>query len=81
VTISKRFSLGHVLGKLDVNDIIRIYNPALAATKEANFDRTRVNLKSLDTIIVPHIFPSMKDLFSPSLEDFLLDKTELAGSV
>jgi hypothetical protein len=40
VTISKRFSLGHVLGKLDVNDIIRIYNPKLAATKAAGFDRS-----------------------------------------
>jgi hypothetical protein len=70
-----------VLGKLDVNDIIRIYNPTLAATKPANFDRTRINLKSLDTIIVPHIFPSMKDYFSSSLDDFIADKPEIADSL
>ena len=78
---SKRFSLVYMLWKLDVNEIIRKYNPNLAKTKNQDYDWSGINIKTLDTIIVPRIFPSMKDFFKPAIEDFLIDKPQLADSV
>jgi hypothetical protein len=70
-----------MLGKLDVNEIIKLYNPQLAKSKNENYDWSNVNIKSLDTLIVPRIFPSMKEFFKPQLEEFLIDNPQLADSV
>ncbi len=79
VTESK--SLAYMLWGPDVNDIIKRYNPHIAKTRPSNYNRTRHDIRTLDTLYVPNIFPSMESFFSPSLTEFLKDKPQLRDSV
>lgn len=74
VTNSKNFSLLYVLGEQDVNTIIKQYNPHLAKQKPDNFDWRWTKFTGLDSLIIPKVFPSVKEFFLEDLWDFLQDK-------
>lgn len=81
ITIADGKSLLWMLGSLDVDNIIKQYNPQLASTQKEWYNRSRQDIRSLDTLYVPRIFPSMKEFFSPQLDTFLVHNPQIKDSV
>lgn len=74
-------SLLWMLGSLDVDTIIKTYNPHLLEDVKPWHNRSRQDVRSIDTLYVPRIFPSMKEFFNPELETFLANNPGLKDSV
>ena len=74
-------SLLRMLWSLDVDSIIKIYNPQLAATQKTWYNWSRQDIRTLDTLYVPRIFPSMKSFFNPQLNSFLINKPEIKENI
>ncbi len=81
ISVADGKSLLWMLGSLDVDTIIKQYNPHLLAGEKPWHNRSRQDVRGIDTLYVPRIFPSMKDFFNPELENFLFNNPALRDSV